>query len=125
MHLFAAALQDACNSDVNVDVTATPACSHGLTPNQGMAHSQGLAPSQGMGPRQGIAAIGEPQSISHDDCMNTVSLVPELTGIRNHKHPRNCWCCLAGHIVIRLHRGGWVGGWVCGWAPGVGGWVGG
>jgi hypothetical protein len=73
-----------------VDVTATPACSHGLTPNQGMAHSQGLAPSQGMGPRQGIAAIEEPQSISHDDCMNTVSLVPELPGIRNHKmHPRN------------------------------------
>ena len=89
MHLFAAALQDACNSDVNVDVTATPACSHGLTPNQGMAHSQGLAPSQGMGPRQGIAAIEEPQSISHDDCMNTVSLVPELPGIRNHKHQRN------------------------------------
>ena len=72
MHLFAAALQDACNSDVNVDVTATPACSHGLTPNQGMAPSQGLAPSQDTGPSHGIAAIEELQAISSDDCMDNL-----------------------------------------------------
>lgn len=83
MDLFAAALQDTCNSHVQVAVTATSACSHGLTLNQCMAPSQGLAPSQGMGHSQGIAAIEELQALSSDDCMNKFEDVAVSTPIHH------------------------------------------
>ena len=65
MDLFAAALQEsACTSDVEVKVTAALACSHGLTPSQGMAAIEYMAPSQG------TSAIVDIEATSFDNCID-------------------------------------------------------
>ena len=106
--LFSAALQDTCNSDVHVAVTAKPACIHEVTPHQGMAPSQGLTPHQDAGTDL-ITTSGEEPVVSseHADLVKfeatpilhlikpseqhkRPSLVPVIPGTTKRKNnPRN------------------------------------